>query len=39
MLLRSFFALTTLVAAVAANGSITVPDIREVSHRTQFYLD
>ncbi|KAF8418296.1 hypothetical protein EV426DRAFT_554297 [Tirmania nivea] len=29
MLFQSFFALTTLVAAVVANGRIVVPDIRE----------
>jgi len=31
MLLQSFFTLTALVAAVAANGNIAIPSIREVS--------
>lgn len=39
MLLQSFVALSALAAAVAANGSIVAPGIREVRHRAPFYLD
>ena len=37
MLLQSFFTLTALVVAVAANGRIVVPDSREVRHDAQLY--